>query len=111
MEIIFENNNLLIINKPAGILVHSDGKSSDLTVADWVLEQYPDLRSVGEPMTVQGTGGNIVEVVRPGIVHRLDKDTSGCLVIAKTQESFLHLKAQFQDHTIQKTYHAFVYGS
>lgn len=111
MNIIFENNNLLIVNKPAGMLVHGDGKSTEATVADWILEHYPALRDVGEPMTVQGTGGTIVPVIRPGIVHRLDKDTSGCLVIAKNQASFLQLKAQFQDHTIKKTYHAFVYGS
>lgn len=111
MDIIFENDNLLIINKPAGILVHGDGKSTEPTVADWVLEQYPQLRDVGEPMTVQGAGGVVVAIARPGIVHRLDKDTSGCLVIAKNQASFVQVKAQFQDHTIQKTYHAFVYGN
>lgn len=110
MEILFENEHLLVLNKPAGILVHGDGKSSEPTVADWVLEHFADLRDIGEPMTVQGAGGAIVSIVRPGIVHRLDKDTSGCLVIAKTQESFGNLKSQFQEHTIQKTYHAFVYG-
>ncbi len=111
MEIIFENENMLIINKPAGIMVHGDGKSAEPTVVDWVLEQYPHLRDVGEPMTVIGIGGVTVPIVRPGIVHRLDKDTSGALVIAKTPESFANLKQQFQNHTIQKTYHAFVYGN
>lgn len=111
MEIIFENDNLLIINKPAGILVHGDGKSKEPTVSDWVVSQYPHLANVGEPMTVMGTGGVVVPIVRPGIVHRLDKDTSGALVIAKTQAAFEHLKKQFQDHLVLKTYEAFVYGA
>lgn len=111
MEVIFENDNLLIINKPAGILVHGDGKSTEPTIADWILSQYPQLAGVGEPGTVMGTSGAIVSVSRPGIVHRLDKDTSGALVIAKTQEVFVHLKKQFQDHTVVKTYEAFVYGA
>jgi len=106
IEILFENDNVVAINKPAGMLVHTNGKSDAPTVVDWVRENYPDTEEVGETMVLaDGT-----EIKRPGIVHRLDRDTSGVLLVAKTQEMFLHLKEQFQDHTITKTYNAYVYG-
>ncbi len=106
IEILFENDNVIAINKPAGILVHTNGKSDAPTVVDWVRENYPDVENVGETMMLaDGT-----EIKRPGIVHRLDRETSGVLLIAKTQEMFLHLKEQFQNHTIAKTYNAYVYG-
>jgi 23S rRNA pseudouridine1911/1915/1917 synthase len=105
-SIIYENRDVLVINKPAGLIVHSDGRTEESSVADWVLEKYPILKDVGEPwVSPQG------EVVpRPGIVHRLDRTTSGIMVIAKTQEAFQFLKEQFQDRAIVKTYDAFVYG-
>lgn len=106
IPIILETTTYLVLNKPAGIAVHGDGKSDQYTVADWILEKYPDLAPVGEPMELYGKN-----VLRPGIVHRLDKDTSGCLLIAKNQESYLFFKKQFQEHTIEKIYHAFTYGS
>lgn len=105
ISILRETNDYLVLGKPAGISVHGDGKSDQYTVADWVLEQYPELARVGEPAKYNG-----VEVLRPGIVHRLDKDTTGCLLVAKNQEAFLHFKKQFQEHTIEKIYHTFVYG-
>ena len=96
---------MLVINKPAGLVVHSDGKTAEPNVCDWLLEMYPDTKEVGEPWTSpDGT-----TMYRPGIVHRLDRDTSGVLVIAKTQESYLSLKAQFQNRETRKTYNAFVY--
>jgi 23S rRNA pseudouridine1911/1915/1917 synthase len=101
IPILFENDDLLVINKPAGLMVHGDGKSTKPTLVDWILEKYPSIAGVGEPMA--GTD-------RPGIVHRLDEDTSGALVIAKTSEAFEHLKAQFKDRHTQKEYHAFVWG-
>ncbi len=106
MQILLETNEYLVLNKPAGIPVHGDGKVHVPTVADWIQEKYPELKSIGEPMELSG-----VQVFRPGIVHRLDKDTTGCLLIAKTQEAFEYFKKQFQEHTIQKTYHCFVYGA
>lgn len=106
MHILLETNEYLVINKPAGLSVHGDGKVSVPTVADWILETYPELKSIGESMELSG-----IQVFRPGIVHRLDKDTTGCLLIAKTQEVFDHFKKQFQEHTMQKTYHCFVYGA
>ena len=110
IETLFENQNLIIINKPSGLVVHSDGKTKEPTVVDWVLEHYPEIQGVGEQMVVEGHSGNDVVIARPGIVHRIDRDTSGCLVIAKTQESFEHLKQQFKDRKIKKTYQALVHG-
>ncbi len=105
--IIFEDDDILVLNKPAGLLVHSDGKNSDKTLADWILEHYPALKQVGEEQL--NTRGE--PIMRPGIVHRLDRDTSGVLVVAKTQDAFLFLKEQFKNRTIQKTYCALVYGT
>lgn len=109
IEILFENKNLIIINKPSGLVVHSDGKTDEPTVVDWVLEQYPEIQGVGENMHINHKGKEI-EISRPGIVHRIDRDTSGCLVIARTQESFLYLKELFKYKKIEKKYQALVYG-
>ncbi len=105
MEVLFENTDFLVINKPAGLRTHGDGKSDVPTVVDWILAERPEIKRVGEPMLVDG---KVLD--RPGIVHRLDEETSGCLVIAKTQASFAYLKEQFKDRTVQKEYHAFVWG-
>lgn len=105
MEILFENNDLLIISKPAGLRTHGDGKSEVPTVVDWIVNKRPEIQGVGENMLVDG---KVIE--RPGIVHRLDEETSGCLVIAKTQPAFEYLKQQFKDRKIEKEYHAFVWG-
>ncbi|MCA9352183.1 RluA family pseudouridine synthase [Patescibacteria group bacterium] len=110
IDILFENDHLLVINKPAGLVVHSDGKTDEPTVVDWILNHYPDINGVGENMHIQHKGKQI-ELNRPGIVHRIDRDTSGCLVIAKTQESFEHLKQLFKDREVDKTYVALVYGN
>ncbi len=105
MQILFENADFLIINKPAGLRTHADGKSTVPTVVDWILAERPEIRGVGEDMEMGG-----VRIERPGIVHRLDEETSGALVIAKTQKSFAYLKQQFKDRKVQKEYHAFVWG-
>ncbi|HWC57577.1 MAG TPA: RluA family pseudouridine synthase [Candidatus Paceibacterota bacterium] len=104
-EILFEDNDLLALNKPAGLMVHADGRQQKETLADWIIRERPEIVGIGEPMTIDG---NVID--RPGIVHRLDEATSGVLLIAKTQEAFLFLKKQFQEHKIQKEYHAFVWG-
>ena len=106
VEKLYEDEDILAIYKPSGVLVHSDGESAEETIADWFLKEYPDSHDVGEPG--QDRHGNAVE--RAGIVHRLDRETSGTLLLAKTEKGFLHLKKQFQDPSIRKTYHAFVYG-
>lgn len=109
IEILFENKNLIVINKPTGLVVHADGKTNEPSVVDWICENYPDIDGVGENMLIKHKGQEI-EINRPGIVHRIDRDTSGILVIAKTQESFEHMKNLFKERLIQKTYHALTYG-
>jgi len=106
IPILYEDNDVLIINKPAGLVVHSDGRTKEKTLVDWILKKYPKMKKVGEPIVLND--GTILN--RPGIVHRIDRDTSGVLVIAKNQKSFLAIKKQFQDKTVHKIYHAFLYG-
>jgi 23S rRNA pseudouridine1911/1915/1917 synthase len=105
IDILYENSDLVVINKPAGLRTHGDGKSVVPTVVDWVLEHYPEIAGVGEPMLVDG---KVLD--RPGIVHRLDEETSGALIIAKHQKLFEYLKQQFKDRLVTKEYHAFVWG-
>ncbi len=106
VHILYEDENVLAVNKPAGLVVHSDGKTKEETLADWFISKYPEALDVGEPIVE--TSGNIIK--RPGIVHRLDRDTSGVMLLAKNQKSFENLKSQFKDHKIEKKYHAFVLG-
>lgn len=109
IPILFENDDILAINKPAGIAVHGDGKHDEYTVADWVLEHYPKLKKIGEHMSVEH-GGKTIKVLRPGIVHRLDRETSGVMLIAKNDLVYGFLKKKFKEHKIKKTYRTFVYG-
>lgn len=104
--ILYEDKDVLAVNKPAGLVVHSDGKTNEPNLVDWILSKYPEIKNVGEP----GRNAKGEEVLRSGIVHRLDRDTSGVMLIAKTQESFENLKSQFQNHKIQKIYQAFLIG-
>lgn len=106
IPILFENDNLLVINKPARLVVHSDGKTAEPNLCDWLVARYPDIKEVGEPTTAPD--GKII--YRPGIVHRLDRETSGAMIIAKNQKTFLFLKEQFQNRQVHKTYNAFVWG-
>ncbi|MDO8482358.1 MAG: RluA family pseudouridine synthase [bacterium] len=106
IQILFEDEDVAVINKPAGLVVHSDGKTVEPALTDWVLENYPETKGVGEPTKL--SSGEMID--RPGIVHRLDRETSGVLVIAKNQKAFEFLKKQFQDREMEKTYRAFVYG-
>jgi len=106
VAVVYEDDDVLLINKPSGLLVHADGKSNEPTLVDWVLSHYPALASVGE----RGRLSNGEEIVRPGIMHRIDRDTSGIMIIAKQQKAFEHLKSEFQNHRVKKIYHAFVYG-
>lgn len=106
IKILYEDSNILAIDKPSGISVHSDGRNKEKTITDWVLKNYPKLKRIGEPVTF-----NEKEIDRPGIVHRLDKDTSGVLIIVKTKKAFAYFKKQFMDREIKKTYYAIVSGS
>jgi len=105
IKVLYEDSNILAIDKPSGILVHPDGKSKEKTITDWILKNYPKLKGVGEPVTFDEK-----EIDRPGIVHRLDKETSGVLIIVKTKRAFAYFKKQFMDREIKKTYLAIVSG-
>lgn len=105
-EVIYEDDEVLVINKPAGLIVHSDGRTEEPSVALWIAEHYPKTVGVGEPWT--SPQGQVID--RPGIVHRLDRTTSGVMIIAKTQAAHEFLKAQFQGREVTKEYRAFVYG-
>lgn len=107
INVLFENDDLLVVNKPAGLMTHEDGFSDASTVVDWLLARVPEAKGVGEEGF--GTKGDTLE--RSGVVHRLDTDTSGVLVLAKTQDAFTHLKRQFHDRLVRKEYRAFVYGN
>ncbi len=105
IKILYEDANMLVVEKPTGLAVHSDGRTEEPTLTDWVLKNYPKMKNVGEPSTFEGK-----EIKRPGIVHRLDRDTSGVLVLAKNQKSYEFLIKKFQDREIKKTYVAIVNG-
>lgn len=98
-EVIFEHPDFLIINKPAGISVHPSENEASNTLVNGLLAKYPEIENIGE------------NELRPGIVHRLDKETSGILIVARNQKSFEYFKKLFQDRNIQKTYLAWVWGN
>lgn len=110
VTILYEDEDVVVVDKPSGISVHNDGKNKDETLADWFIKQYPESKDVGEPLMVDAKGGERRAIMRPGIVHRLDRETSGVIILAKNQEAFLFIKDQFKNHTIEKIYQAFVYG-
>lgn len=98
IPVLYEDESFLVIDKPAGIQAHPAGNTAMKTIAHWIVTKYPKIRSVGE------------NALRPGMVHRLDRETSGVLLIAKTEPVFVELKRLFQERTIEKTYIALVYG-
>jgi 23S rRNA pseudouridine1911/1915/1917 synthase len=101
-EIVYEDADILVLNKPAGLTVHPDNftppSSTGPFLTDWLLDKYPEVRGVGGDEN------------RPGIVHRLDKDTSGVMVVAKTAAALAHLKEQFKNHEAKKVYLALTAG-
>ena len=105
-RIIHEDADLIVVDKPSGMSVHADGKHDYPTLVAWLLERYPDLAGVGEEQKL--STGEIID--RPGIVHRLDRETSGVLVVARTQKAFEFLKEQFGEREARKVYRAFVHG-
>lgn len=98
LDILYEDEQLLILNKPAGLVVHPAPGHADGTLVNALLAHCPNL---------PGIGG----VQRPGIVHRLDKDTTGAIAIAKTDLSYQHLQAQLQAKTARREYLGVVYGA
>ena len=97
LEILHEDSELVVVNKPTGMVVHPSAGHSSGTLVNYLMHHCDDL---------SGIGG----VLRPGIVHRLDKDTSGILVAAKTDSAHLHLSSQFKQHTVKRQYQAIVWG-
>lgn len=106
IKVLYEDEYILALDKPSGLLVHRDGRGEEPTLVDWLNQNYPDLKEVGEPQTLQN--GEVI--VRPGIVHRLDRETSGVILIAKTKEAHQFLKEQFQNRKVEKVYNAVVWG-
>ncbi len=98
LNIVYEDNSLLIVNKEAGMVVHPAHSNWSGTLVNALAYHLQNL-----PTSQNGTG-------RPGLVHRIDKDTSGLLVIAKTETAMSNLGKQFYDHSIERTYYALVWG-
>lgn len=99
IEVIEQTDDYIIINKPSGLLVHPTDRMEAHTVASWIKQKYPQAALVGDEPTL-----------RPGIMHRLDKDASGLMVIALNQKSYDMLKAQFQSRSIYKEYSVLTHG-
>ena len=97
LEILYEDSQVIVLNKPSGMVVHPGAGNFSGTVVNALLAYYPPIRDVGEPD-------------RPGVVHRLDKETSGVLIFAKTEKAYKWLVKQFKSRDLQKTYLALVDG-
>ncbi len=95
-KIIFEDEDILLLNKPSGVVVNRANTTKEPTVQDW-LEKYLKLKD-------EGIGG------RAGIVHRLDKGTSGILIVAKTTTAFKNIQGQFKERSVEKNYQCLVHG-
>lgn len=98
IDVLYEDENLLAIDKPAGLTVLLEGKTIGKTLKDYLLENYPYLKNLGS-------------ISRWGIVHRLDKDTSGVLLVAKNKNSYEFLQRQFQERKVTKKYLTLVDGN
>jgi len=96
---VFENKDLLVIDKPAGLMVHPGAGENETNLSRWFVEKYPDIKKVNWPIPE-----------RAGIVHRIDKDTSGLIILAKNSQTLAKLQEQFKEHLIIKKYTALVYG-
>lgn len=97
LDIVYEDSDIIVVNKPAGMVVHPSYGHNSGTLVNGLLYHCKDLKGIGG-------------VIRPGIIHRIDMDTSGILVVAKNDESHNHLAAQFKDHSIERTYKTFLFG-
>jgi 23S rRNA pseudouridine1911/1915/1917 synthase len=99
LEIIYEDENIIVADKPAGLQVHPDFHEKNNTLVNGLVAKFPEIKNVGE------------DPLRPGIVHRLDKDTSGVIVVARNQKAFDGLKKKFKSREIEKIYWAIVAGN
>jgi len=98
LDVVYEDDDVIVLNKQAGISVHPSVNEPEGTLANALIAKYPGLIIVGE------------DPIRPGIIHRLDKDTSGLLVVAKNQKTFEFLKKEWQEGRVVKKYLALVWG-
>jgi len=98
IRVVHKDPSYLVVFKPAGLLVHPTEAEEQVTLTAWLRIHYPDVVGVGESED------------RPGIVHRLDRHASGLLVIARTQQMYLHLKSQFKARSVKKEYTVLVHG-
>lgn len=102
LDVVFEDEHLVVLNKPAGMVVHPAAGHKGNTLVNALLARYPDLAALA--------GFNPASTERPGIVHRLDRDTSGLIIVARTPAALQHLQKQFKARTVKKTYLALVVG-
>lgn len=98
IEVLYEDNDIIVVNKPKGMVVHPANGNPDGTLVNAVMAICKD--------SLSGIGGEI----RPGIVHRLDKDTSGAIVVAKNDKAHINMSEQIKNHEVEKTYIALVKG-
>ena len=98
IEVLYEDNDIIVVNKPKGMVVHPANGNPDGTLVNAIMSICKD--------SLSGIGGEI----RPGIVHRLDKDTSGALIVAKNDKSHIKMSEQIKNHEVEKTYIALVKG-
>jgi 23S rRNA pseudouridine1911/1915/1917 synthase len=105
-SVIAETEAFIVLDKPAGLICHSDGRTEEPSLVGWLCEQFPYLSDVGEPwVSPQGESVPIA-----GLVHRLDRPTSGVILVAKTNEEWRFLKNEFKERRVEKVYRAFAYG-
>lgn len=102
LEIIFQDENIVVVNKPAGMQVHPSDVEKENTLVNALVVKFPEIKKIND--------GSEGAWMRPGIVHRLDKDTSGAIVVARNQKTFDELKRKFSDREMEKNYVALVYG-
>ncbi|MFA6548092.1 MAG: RluA family pseudouridine synthase [Candidatus Magasanikbacteria bacterium] len=105
IKILATTKDYIVTEKPNGLLTHSTDKNETDSLASILAKKYPELKKVGDMQDSKETTNK-----RPGIVHRLDKEASGLLVVARTQKMFDHLKNQFKNHTVDKEYMVLVHG-
>lgn len=111
---LYSDEDVIVVYKPAGMLVHPVGGNNkeslqSRTLVSWILERYPEVSGIGDTKGASGMPV-LTSNERPGIVHRLDRETSGIVVVARRQKAFEYLKSLFQRHEIQKEYQALVWG-
>lgn len=115
IPILYEDSEIVVIDKPSGVVCNRSETIKEETLQDWWDREYKDTRvqpspDLGEGDTIQGLNPCIYFLERSGLVHRLDRETSGAMVMAKTVGAFVSLLKQFKEHSVQKEYLALTHG-